>query len=33
MNDIYSVRRFQVSDAEEVSELIIKTLRTTNIND
>ena len=33
MNDIYSVRRFQVSDAEGVSELIIKTLRTTNIKD
>ena len=29
----YSVRRFENSDANEVSELIIKTLRTTNIKD
>ena len=33
MSDIYSVRRFQNSDADEVSKLIIKTLRTTNIKD
>lgn len=33
MTDIYSVRRFQKSDADEVSKLIIKTLRTTNIKD
>ena len=33
MNDVYTVRRFQNSDAEEVSRLIIKTLRTTNIKD
>ena len=33
MSDIYSVRRFQNSDADEVSELIIKTLRTTNMKD
>lgn len=29
----YVVRRFQNEDAKEVSELIIHTLRTTNIND
>ena len=33
MSDKYIVRRFQNSDAGEVSELIIKTLRTTNIKD
>ena len=33
MSDIYSVRRFQNSDADEVSKLIIKTLRTTNRKD
>ena len=33
MSDIYSVRKFQNSDADEVSKLIIKTLRTTNIKD
>ena len=33
MSNIYSIRRFQASDADEVSELIIKTLRTTNIKD
>ncbi len=33
MNEIYSIRRFQVSDADEVSKLIIKTLRTSNIKD
>lgn len=33
MRDIYSIRRFQASDADEVSELIVKTLRTTNIKD
>ena len=33
MSDNYSVRRFQNSDADEVSKLIIKTLRTTNIKD
>lgn len=33
MSDIYSVSRFQNSDADEVSKLIIKTLRTTNIKD
>ena len=33
MSDIYSVRRFQNSDADKVSKLIIKTLRTTNIKD
>jgi len=33
MSKIYNVRRFQNSDAEEVSALIIKTLRTTNIKD
>ena len=29
----FSVRKFQIEDAEEVSALIIKTLRTTNIKD
>lgn len=29
----FSVRKFQTEDAKEVSELIIKTLRTTNIKD
>lgn len=29
----FSVRKFQAEDAEEVSALIIKTLRTTNIKD
>ncbi len=33
MSNIYSVRKFQNSDADEVSALIIKTLRTTNIKD
>ena len=33
MTDIYSVRKFQKSDADDVSKLIIKTLRTTNIKD
>ena len=33
MTEIYTVRRFQNSDADEVSKLIIKTLRTTNIKD
>ena len=33
MSEIYSVRRFQDMDAEEVSSLIIKTLRTTNSKD
>ena len=33
MSDIYRIRRFQDGDADEVSELIIKTLRTTNIKD
>lgn len=33
MRDSYCVRRFQVDDADEVSKLIIKTLRTTNIKD
>lgn len=33
MSGNYRVRRFQNSDAEEVSRLIIKTLRTTNIKD
>jgi len=33
MSEIYSVRRFQAADADEVSALIIKTLRTTNIKD
>ncbi len=29
----YYIRRFQIDDAQEVSALIIKTLRTTNIKD
>lgn len=33
MSDIYTVRRFQNNDVKEVSELIITTLRTTNIKD
>lgn len=33
MSDNYRIRRFQVNDADEVSELIIRTLRTTNIKD
>lgn len=33
MNEIYTVRKFVDSDADEVSALIIKTLRTTNIKD
>ena len=33
MSKIFNVRRFQNSDANEVSALIIKTLRTTNIKD
>lgn len=33
MNYIYTVRRFKNSDADEVSKLIISTLRTTNIKD
>ena len=33
MSKIFNVRRFQNSDASEVSALIIKTLRTTNIKD
>lgn len=33
MSKIYSVRKFQNSDAGAVSELIIKTLRTSNIRD
>lgn len=33
MSNSYSVRRFQVTDAAEVSDLIIKTLRTTNAKD
>lgn len=33
MNEIYTVRRFQENDAEEVSKLIITTLRTTNIKE
>ena len=33
MNESYTIRRFQESDAEEVSKLIITTLRTTNIKD
>ena len=33
MSDNSIVRRFQNSDADEVSRLIIKTLRTTNIKD
>ncbi|MBE5781253.1 MAG: GNAT family N-acetyltransferase [Clostridiales bacterium] len=33
MGNTYDIRRFQHSDAEEVSALIIKTLRTTNSKD
>ena len=33
MNDMYHIRRFRSEDAKEVSALIIKTLRTTNIRD
>ncbi len=33
MSKIYMIRKFQIEDAKEVSELIIKTLRTTNIKD
>ena len=33
MSKIFNVRRFQNSDANEVSALIIKTLRTTNVKD
>ena len=33
MEESYYIRRFQVGDADEVSALIIKTLRTTNIKD
>lgn len=33
MSDIYKIRRFQAGDAEEVSELISKTLRSVNIKD
>lgn len=33
MIGIYNIRRFQEADAREVSILIIKTLRTTNIKD
>lgn len=33
MNDFYNVKRFQVNDADEVSELIIKTLRISNSKD
>ncbi len=33
MSGIYKVRRFQTEDAEEVSALIAKTLRTVNIKD
>lgn len=33
MSEIYNVRRFQDADADEVSTLIIKTLRTTNSKD
>lgn len=33
MNEVYTVRKFSNSDADEVSALIIKTLRTTNIKD
>ena len=33
MRESYTVRRFEDRDANEVSELIIKTLRTTNIRD
>lgn len=33
MSNSYTVRKFHDSDAEEVSALIIRTLRTTNIKD
>ena len=33
MNKFYYIRRFRADDAEAVSALIIKTLRTTNIKD
>ncbi|MDE6209564.1 MAG: GNAT family N-acetyltransferase [Lachnospiraceae bacterium] len=33
MSDVYKIRRFQAGDAEEVSALISKTLRTVNIKD
>ena len=33
MSEIYKVRRFKSSDANEVSSLIVKTLRTTNSKD
>ena len=33
MSSIYKIRRFQTEDAEEVSALISKTLRTVNIKD
>ena len=33
MNSIYKIRRFQENDAEEVSALISRTLRTVNIKD
>jgi GNAT superfamily N-acetyltransferase len=33
MSNSFSVRRFQATDAAEVSDLIIKTLRTTNAKD
>lgn len=33
MRDFFTVRKFQVEDAEEVSTLIAKTLRITNIKD
>ena len=33
MNSDYKIRRFQETDAEEVSELISKTLKTVNIKD
>lgn len=33
MSDFFTVRKFQLEDAEEVSALIAKTLRTTNIKD
>ena len=33
MSENYSIRRFRNSDADEVSKLIIKTLRTTNSKD
>ena len=33
MRDSYCIRRFRTEDAQAVSDLIIKTLRTTNIQD